>query len=195
MTGGLEGKLRLDLTNVQKNDDLDKLDELPPIPTIESIAKEEHNQLSQTTINHPRQRPVPQRNSQTINNKRNLIINHSESSSDIDLDIDLEQIPVYAGEVREEKEESDHDVGPVIQGSQLPELEDDDDGEEGHEKDKLSLLYDLLLTHEQCEEPPDEWSYKTFIKEFAKSEAAEDNNDSDDVEEEYGDYEEEQFDG
>jgi hypothetical protein len=81
----------------------------------------------------------------------------------------------------------------VIQVNQLPELKDDDDDDELHSRgdSKLALLQDLLLTPEMADEGPGEWNYRTFLKQFAKSEAAqEEEEDEDDQDYDFGPEEE-----
>lgn len=110
------------------------------------------------------------------------------NSSDIDFDLDMESIPV--GKEKQNDGQSDSTEVPAEQTQQVPELEDSDDEEQvrtsGH---KLGLLYDFLLTQEQCNEPLDEWTYRSFMKEFASTEA---DQAGDEIDEEYKIVEEEE---
>ena len=88
----------------------------------------------------------------------------------------------------EEEKEQVLDVveAPAIQVSQLPDFDADDDdfGMQG-EGNKFAILQDLLLAQEDAEEPPDEWSYRKFIKQFANSEASQENVSDGDEEDDY----------
>lgn len=182
-TGGIP-KLSLNLTNITKNQQDNNLDDLPPIPAKDSMDQ------TQQPARPTRQRPQPVRNTMTLN-KKNLVVNNDSDSSDID-DFDIETVPVGDAPEKVEKEPDADTPGPIAQVSQLPDFAEDSDDDEGQgrEKNKLSLLYDFLLTQDQCDEPQDEWTYKGFIKDYAKSEAREDNNgDSDDEYDEYGEEE------
>lgn len=117
-------------------------------------------------------------------------ITDSGSSSDIEFDMDMESIPV--GKEKQNEDKSESIETPAEQTQQVPELEDSDDEEQvrtnGH---KLGLLYDFLLTQEQCNEPLDEWTYRSFMKEFASTEA---DQVGDEIDEEYKIIEEEEED-
>lgn len=117
-------------------------------------------------------------------------ITDSGSSSDIEFDMDMESIPV--GKEKQNEDKSESIETPAEQTQQVPELEDSDDEEQvrtnGH---KLGLLYDFLLTQEQCNEPLDEWTYRSFMKEFASTEA---DQAGDEIDEEYKIIEEEEED-
>ena len=129
-------------------------------------SDEDKNQLSKTTV--PIRKP--------------------QDSDSSDVDDDLVAIPIGDQNEEEEKKEPNNDVAaPTIQISQLPEVEDSDDedikgGEDGQ---KLGLLFDLLLPKDECQEDNEEWSFKSFIKKFAKTEA-------NDVEDGFLEYEEEE---
>jgi hypothetical protein len=109
--------------------------------------------------------------------RKNLVIQSSDSESDLDLE--LEQIPVGTEDSEAKADVPDIIEAPVIQVSQLPELEDEDDEFHSHGESKLSLLQDLLLTPDLADEPPDEWTYRKFIKQFAKSEASQEDGEDD----------------
>ena len=152
------------------------------------------NQTQSTTSptrTRTRQRPTRTRNPAVA--RKNLVIESSDSSSDIELDADIAQIPIGKDDTTPAKAEEAEEA-PVVQINALPELEDDDDDEDdgkGKEKNKLSLLFDLLLTQDQCEEPDEEWNYKEFIKQYARTEAQEDGNDIEEEDEiDYGEEEE-----
>lgn len=189
MTAGLPPNFRLNLTAIQKNaQTLSNQQEAPPEEAAPAPApapeKRRLIQTIQPQEKRPAQQAAPARQSTTLARK-NLVVQSSDSDSDFDLD--LESIPV-GKEAPDEKKEVEPETieAPTVQVSQLPELEDSDDDElQVHgEGSKLSLLYDLLLSQEQVKEENDEWSYRSFIKQFAISEAAEDNNEADDSEEE-----------
>ncbi|KAK8838669.1 hypothetical protein M9Y10_032706 [Tritrichomonas musculus] len=115
-------------------------------------------------------------------------ITESYSSSDIDLDLDMESIPV--GKEKQNDGQSDSIETPAEQENQVPELEDSDDEEQVRTTgNKLGLLYDFLLTQEQCNESLDEWTYRSFMKEFAIAEA---DQVGDEIDEEYRNVEEEE---
>ena len=176
-SNGLPPNFNLNLSQVVKNQIHEDSGELPPTPT---------NQNSSQTRSRTRQRPT-RRNAPR--NQKNLVLENSDSSSDIDLDEDLAQIPAGKEEATVEKE-PETIPEQIAQINVLPDLEDDDDDDEGgKDKNKLSLLYDLLLTVDQCEEPEEQWNYKEFIKEYAKTEAQEDGSD---FEEEDLDFDEEE---
>jgi len=177
---GLPPKLRLDLSLVQKNDRTDNADKLPN-PGVSEPPKVN----TQNVAN-----PGRSIRASFALGAQNLLNN--EDDSDVELDLDIEQLPVIKAGEPTRKDTNPDLPAPVMQIGQLPVLDDDDDDEEGlpQEKNKLSILYDLILTPEQSEEPPDEWNYRTFIKELAKSEAAEDADDDDGLcEEDYYDEE------
>jgi hypothetical protein len=116
----------------------------------------------------------PVRQSTTLARK-NLVIKSESSSED---DLGLELIPVGQDDP-EDKANVIPDVieAPAIAVTQLPDLnvgDDDDEGQEIGEAGKLSLLRDMLLTVELADEPPDTWSYRRFIHQFAQSEASHD---------------------
>lgn len=117
-------------------------------------------------------------------------ITDSGSSSDIDIDMDMDMESVPVGKEKQNDGQSDTVEVPAEQTQQVPELEDSDDEEQvrtnGH---KLGLLYDFLLTQEQCNEPLDEWTYRSFMKEFASTEA---DQAGDEIDEEYKAVEEEE---
>lgn len=185
---GLPPGFRLNLTGVRKN--LNQSDEQgqdqPKLPPPDFLVAD----LKKGATVQPNPRPSAQgasRQSTTLARK-NLVIQSSDSDSDLDLD--LESVPV-GKEVPEEQKEQPLDVveAPMIQVSNLPEFDADDDDFGGQgEGNKFAILQDLLLAQEDAEEPPDEWSYRKFIKQFANSEASQENvSDGDD--EEDGDYE------
>jgi hypothetical protein len=179
--GGLPPNFRLNLTGIQKN----ATPAAPEQPEEPAGAPKQirvnlkHNLQHGTTV-QPKPKPVESKGRpgdvgavSTTLSRKNLVI-HSDSSEDSDLD--LESIPIGAEEPPE-KADMGLDVieAPTIQVSQLPDLVDDDDDEgEVRGENKLSLLQDLLLSPELVDEPPDEWTYKTFIRMFQKSEADED---------------------
>lgn len=182
---GLPPGFRLNLTGVRKN--LNQGDEQgqdqPKLPPPDFLAAD----LKKGATVQSKPRPSPQagaRQSTTIARK-NLVIQSSESDSEIDLD--LESVPV-GKEVPEEEKEQVLDVveAPAIQVSQLPDFDADDDdfGMQG-EGNKFAILQDLLLAQEDAEEPPDEWSYRKFIKQFANSEASQENVSDGDEEDDY----------
>ena len=145
---------RLNLSTIAKGDSTENYNEIPQIQPNNGNESNSpsKNRVSRTFVGVTR---------------NNLLLNHSDSS-DVDLDMELEQIPVAKDDERPKDDNEPVVVSQVIQMTQLPDLDDDDEAPQ--EKSKLSILYDLLLTPEQCEEPPDEWNYKSFIREFAKSE-------------------------
>ena len=157
------------------------IDDLPPIPTKDDPVMNQ-------TIQPARKRPEPTRASV---NRKNLVVNNSDSS---DEDLDLDLVTIGIGKAEQKEEPKDEEIqGPVTQMSVLPDLDDGDDmdDEAGGEKSTFSLLYDFLLTPEQYDEPPGEWSYAKFIKSFARNEAnAEDNDDEEDGDDELYDNEE-----
>lgn len=151
-------------------------DDLPIIPS----AHENKQNNSKSTAQRTRSRQQKSRGSRV---KNSVILEHSDSSSDIELGDDLTQIP--SNKEPETKQKDTGEIPAVSQINALPEFDDDeDDAGETREKDKLSLLFDLLLTADQCEEPQDEWNVKSFIKDYAKSEAKDDDN--------YNEFEEEE---
>ena len=115
-------------------------------------------------------------------------ITESDSSSDIDLDLDMESIPV--GKEKQNDGQSDSIETPAEQENQVPELEDSDDEEQVRTTgNKLGLPYDFILTHDTCNESLDEWTYRSFMKEFAIAEA---DQVGDEIDEEYRNVEEEE---
>ena len=151
-------------------------DDLPIIPS----ANENRQNSSKSNEQRSRSRQPKSRGNRS---KKSVILEHSDSSSDIELGDDLTQIS--SNKEPETKQKDDNEVPAVSQINALPEFDDDeDDAAETHEKDKLSLLFDLLLTADQCEEPQDEWNVKSFIKDYAKSEAKDDDDNENEFEEE-----------
>lgn len=186
---GLPSKFMLNLTAIQKNttaaryekevDDAELPAKLPPTKLLNQDIKRG------ATVQQTNPRPAPAvsgavRQSTTLARK-NLVIQSSDSDGS-DFDLDLESVPV-GKENPEDPPDQTPDVveAPMVQVSQLPELEvDDDDDFQGQGKGhKLSILHDLLLAQDLADEPPDEWSYRTFIKQFANSEASQENADDD----------------
>jgi hypothetical protein len=104
--------------------------------------------------------------------RKNLVLG-SDSSSDDDLGLEL--IPVGADDPAE-KADAIPDVieAPSVAISHLPDLAvgEDDEAPEADQSSKLSLLQDMLLSQSLADEPPDVWSYRVFIKQFAHSEAS-----------------------
>ena len=118
----------------------------------------------------PKPRPNPRQGPKSHLSKSAFELTESDSSSDIDFDIDMESIPV--GKEKQTDAQSDTFEPPSEQPAPLPELEDSDDDEQVRSSsNKLNLLYDFLLTQEQCVDPLTEWTYKSFIKEFSMAEA------------------------
>jgi hypothetical protein len=64
---------------------------------------------------------------------------------------------------------------PAIAISHLPDLDVHED-----ETNQLSLLQKMLLTKELAYEPPDPWSYRQFIHQFAHSDPSHDTMDGED---------------
>ena len=199
MTTGLPPNFRLNLTALQKkptspekNQPSDDEQEKPP----ENVAA---NNVKRGNTIQPRPRPGQAnalRGTTTLARK-NLVL-QSSSDDERDLDLELESIPVGKESPEKQKEDASEEVeAPVVQVSQLPELDVDDDDElQIHgQGNKYSILYDLLLTPDMVEEPPEEWSYRQFIKQFANSEAAQDNADEGEEYEIYDDDEESEDDG
>lgn len=199
MTTGLPPNFRLNLTALQKkptspekNPPSDDEQEKPP----ENVAA---NNVKRGQTIQPRPRPggANALRGTTTLARKNLVL-QSSSDDESDLDLELESIPVGKESPEKPKEDASEEVeAPVVQVSQLPELDVDDDDElQIHgQGNKYSILYDLLLTPDMVEEPPEEWSYKQFIKQFANSEAAQDNADEGDEYEIYDDDEESEDDG
>jgi hypothetical protein len=105
--------------------------------------------------------------------RKNLVLGSDSSSED---DLGLELIPVGKDDPSE-KADAVPDIieAPAVAISHLPDLidrEDEDDSPEEGQTDKLSLLQEMLLPQELVDEPNDVWSYRSFIKQFAKSEAS-----------------------
>jgi hypothetical protein len=199
MTGA--PNFRLDLTALQKRPAASP-DAVPPDPAAPAKAAVIPKRILATTVGagaaaKPNARPAaaePKPNSSTLARK-NLIIQSSDSESDLDLE--LEEIPIGADQPAEAQAVPEPYEAPTIQVSQLPELRDDDDDElQTHGEGKLSLLQDLLLTPEMADEGPDEWNYRKFIKQFAKSEASQEEEDAEDATDEDYDFapEEEELD-
>ena len=189
---GLPPNFRLNLTAIQKNVNKQDDEEKAKQPAPQLLNQD----LKKGATVQTRPRPAVQGGSRqsTTLARKNLVI--QESDSDSDLDLDLESVPV-GKEVPEAPPEQPPDVveAPMIQVSHLPELDvdDDDDFAGQNEGNKLAILQDLLLTQDQADEPPEEWSYRTFIKQFANSEASQEN--AGDGEDDDYDLEEESDDG
>lgn len=115
-----------------------------------------------------------------------------DDDSDVDLDDDLQEIPIGKDDANSNPPSATVIEAPKVQMAQLPELQDDNDDDEQKSSSKYSLLYDLMLTPDQYNEDSDtEWTYKSFIRQFAKKEAnLDDDNDIDTGE----DYQEEEDD-
>ena len=184
MTGGLPPNFKLNLTGIKKNantllspptelpndskDDSPKPEQKRPTKLISDDVK------SGATLNN-KARPGATRPGASLARK-NLVIQSSSDESDFDLD--LESIPVGKEQPEEPAPPPVEEVdAPVVQVSQLPEIDVDDDDElQIHgEGNKLSIINDLLLSYEMVDEPPEEWSYRLFIKQFANSEASQEN--------------------
>ena len=188
---GLPQQLNLDFSSIQKG-------ESPNMPPL-NIA---NNTVSGTKklLNLKGGKPDSTAN-QTTTGKRLLqnptklltnIVNKSlnDDDSDVDLDDDLQQIPLGKEEAKTTPEPTAIEA-PKLQISNLPALQDEENEDDQKASSKYSLLYDLLLTPEQyAENYESEWTYKSFIRQFAKNEAAQDgtltsfNDDSDNNEEE-----------
>ncbi|OHS99391.1 hypothetical protein TRFO_34163 [Tritrichomonas foetus] len=184
---------RLNLSDIQKKvNSPNKV--APPDDISDKPPENTHNDVKRNQTIQPRQRPGQGQSLRgtTTLARKNLVIQSSSDESDFDLD--LESIPVGKEVVEEPKDEVPDEVeAPVVQVSQLPELdvEDDDELQIHGQGNKLAILYDLLLGPDQVEEPPEEWSYRQFIKQFANSEASQENVDDDGDEYEIYDDDEE----
>ena len=180
---GLPPNFRLNLTGLQKkvaSPEKPEEENKQPQQNIQSDAK------PNKTI-QPRGRLV-----NTTVARKNLVVQSDSDESDFDLD--LESIPVGKEQAEPVKEEVTEEIeAPTVQISQLPELDDeDDDLQMQGQNTKMSLLYDLLLNFDYVDEPSEEWSYRQFIKQFANSEASQENADDD---EEYELYDDDDDDG
>jgi hypothetical protein len=177
---GLGPHFRLNLTNISKT-------ATPPIPEISadppadppsqppsrigrSLLKPEAAKAA--TVQGVRSPDVPSRVSTTLARK-NLVLG-SDSASDDDLGLEL--IPVGEDDPSE-KANTVPDVieAPAVAISHLPDLidrDDEDDSPEAGQSNKFSLLQEMLLPQELADERNDIWSYRSFIKQFAQSEAS-----------------------
>ncbi|KAH0791091.1 hypothetical protein GPJ56_004996 [Histomonas meleagridis] len=187
---GLPPNFRLNLTAIQKNTRTTN-------EQHESSEVEEKKIPAQpkkaSTIVPPRQSVLNATRQSTTLSRKNLIVESSSDDTD-DFDLDIATVPVGQEEAKNEPEITDDiAIAPSIQVNQLPEFDDgNDDFQQNGQNNKFSIIYDLLLTPEQVEEPLEEWSYRTFIKQFANSEANQDMNDDDEEyemdEDEYSEY-------
>jgi hypothetical protein len=187
---GLPPNFRLNLTGIGKKTAeavAGDAPERPPPPKPDQpppIAKHPRGATVQ-----PPSRPAPAeptRNATTLTRK-NLVVG-SESSDDDDLDLDLEMIPVGKEDPAAKDDAAAEAIeAPSIQVSNLPDLvvDDDEDMPGSGEAGKLSLLQDLLLSAELADEPPDEWTYRQFIKQFANSEASQEGPEGEDEGDDY----------
>lgn len=158
-----------------------QIDDLPPIPTKDEVD-------NSRTIQPARKRPGPTRASIA----RKGFAQEDSESSDSDFD-DLIALPV--GKAVEKVEKVDDDIHDTVpQMAALPDLEDNSDDERIGEKSNINILYDFLLTPEQFDEPPIEWTFSKFVKSFAKNEANNGEGDMDDEEEDLMYEEEEDYD-
>lgn len=187
---GLPPGFKLNLTSIHKNANAPRyekeVDEADPPKLPQPKLLNQDIKRGATLQNNPRPAVTGAVRQSTTLARKNLVIQSSDSDSDFD--IDLVSVPV-GKENPEEMLEQPPDVveAPMVQVSQLPELDvDDDDDFQGQGKGhKFSLLHDLLLSQDLADEPSDEWTYRSFIKQFANSEASQENADDDDD----GDYE------
>ena len=184
---GLPPGFKLNLTSIHKNANAPRyekeVDEADPPKLPQPKLLNQDIKRGATLQNNPRPAVTGAVRQSATLARKNLVIQSSDSDSDFD--IDLVSVPV-GKENPEEMLEQPPDVveAPMVQVSQLPELDvDDDDDFQGQGKGhKLSILHDLLLPQDLADEPPEEWSYRTFIKQFANSEASQENADDDDDE-------------
>ena len=193
---GLPPNFRLNLTQLQKKASSPEKeppqDDYPENPP-ENVA---NNNVKRGGVIPPRVRPGQNALRGTATLARKNLVLQSDSDDDDDEDLELESIPVGKEAIEPQKEDIQDEVeAPVVQVSHLPELDVDEDDEyqSQGQGNKYSILYDLLISPEQADEPPEEWSYRQFIKQFANSEAAQENadDDGDEYEQMYDDEESE----
>jgi hypothetical protein len=188
---GLPPHFKLNLTGISKTPTTtqpppqEEAVEAPPRPARPggSLLKAE---IKKGATVQPPTRPSNDGVRQTTTLARKNLVIGSESSSDDDLGIEL--IP-FGQEDPEDKADTVPDIidAPAIAVTQLPDLNVGDDDEEGQgtgEAGKFSLLQDMLLTLELADEPPDAWSYRRFIRQFARSETLHESPDAGDEAEE-----------
>lgn len=102
-----------------------------------------------------------------MSGRKDEVASNSENYSDVDFDLDLESVPVQKGAQEAELENN------LEENAATHDVDDSDDDEhQRNDGNKLSVIYDLLLTQEQIYEQKIEWEYKGFIQEFADEEAA-----------------------
>ena len=178
---------RLNLTGVRKNVNEANDDEEKKLPPMELIGGD----MKRGGTVQPRSRvggDNPGRQNATLARKNQIIMSSSSDSDDINLD-ELENVPV-AKDKAPAADALDGDAVPAIKLNELPELNVDEGFSVQGDAGKFAILEDLLLPADLAEEPMEEWSYKSFIKKFANTEAAEDDNDLGDYGSDIGDTEE-----
>jgi hypothetical protein len=184
---GLPANFRLDLTALQKRTTPGENPAAPPSkPGVVPPVIQQALQKGATVQARPRPAALEGARQGTTLARKNLVLQSSDSESDLDLE--LQQIPIGTEESEAKAEVPDIIEAPVIQVSHLPELDDEDDEFHSQGESKLSLLQDLLLTPDLADEPPDEWTYRKFVKQFSKSEASQEDGDEGDDEDEVDDY-------
>jgi hypothetical protein len=184
-TAGLPPNFRINLTGVRKgpgapggdNEAADGLAGMPQLPELMGGG----GGLTVQPLRRAAPEPVASMRGGTTLARKNLVV--QSDSDDSDFGAELQSIPVGKDLPVEPVADGPELVeAPVIQMSQLPELnvDDDEDFRLQGDRSKLSILQDLLLTQDIVEEGTDEWNYRTFIKQFANSEAAQENADNED---------------
>jgi hypothetical protein len=168
MTGpGLPPRFRLNLSTVSKGPQTSS----PAQPQADDARPSDP--LPKADLKKGATASFPVRGNTTLARK-NLVIG-SDSSSDEDLGLEL--IPVGQDDPTE-KANAIPDVieAPAIAISALPDLNvayDDEEEREGNsEAGNFSILQEMLLNIELAEEPEEPWSYHSFIRLFAKTEAS-----------------------
>lgn len=198
MTSQLPAGFKLNLDSIKRNQSRhgagndaakDGGDDAPPPAPMELPV----NSLlgKGATMGQGRPRPGGDQRQSTTLARKNLII---QSSSDSSSDFDLESIPVGKEDSVTEAITDDVVDAPAIQVSNLPDLKVDEDIYEDEDGDgnRYGILEELLLPPDLIDEPPDQWSYRGFMKQLAKAQAAQDDyldddEEEDDDEEDYGD--------
>jgi hypothetical protein len=180
---GLGPHFRLNLSGVSKTPSASPPDAPADQPPARSLLKPEIAKAATLQAAKPAEAA---RGSTTLARK-NLVLDDDESSGD-DL---LELIPVGEDEGGAAEQMPDVIVAPSIAISHLPDLQDaDDDDDElpgSGEGGRLALLQEMLLPQDLADEPPDVWTYQSFIKHFRRSEASTDLADSAEEDEENSD--------